>query len=438
MVRLVVEEAGERRAFKVGRGRITIGSGEGAKLKLTGPGIAEVHAELEVDGDEVRLIPRPGVLPPVVAGRKLQGPAKLQHGLAVQIGDARLIVELEGQPGVGAGTSHRPVEKMRSSRVSSTRRRRSSSAKGNPLVTLGITLGSVALLGLIAWKVAFPVFFANEPTAIFEPALRLEKAEQYVQSAHWDLAESELDRIPAEAELTAAMLTKVDRLREAISSGREEGETYWRNRSGTEYLESQLKRFERDRLQGAPDRSRVRVFLERCRHFRNKWPDHPDLDWVRRQESRFQGVVSLSEPMTLDDLAFKVESSTWAEPRAFDVAFAAIDEFLEDASGLEAETAQGLREETTKRRDEWVEDRLLQARHHFEREEISKSAAILRVLVVHSASPEVSDDAAARLVEFADIEAILRGYERQDPARFEEMVTHPTIRAKARELGLVD
>ncbi len=438
MVRLVVEEAGERRAFKIGRGRVTIGSGEGAKLKLASPGVADVHAELEVDGDDVRLVPRPGVLPPEMAGRKLSGPAKLRHGMAVTIGDARLFVELEGQPGTGEGAAERPVAPVRTSNTSAGRRRRAGRKRGNPVASLGITLGVVVVLAIVAWKIAFPVFFAQDSAGIFQPALIVQKAEQYVEDARWDLAEGELDRLPVGDELPESTRRRVAQLREAIEDGRAANELHWHNQTGTEYFTTQLERFESSRLQGQPERPKVRVFLERCRFFRETWPEHPKLDWVRRQESRFAGVVSLSDPMTLDDLAFKVESLTWAEPRQFGEALATIDAFLDDAGPSEAETAEGLRAETVQRRDEWVDDRLQQARYEFERGDVAKSAAVLRALIVHSGDEAVADDAAARLVAFDDFEAIARGYRRHDPRRFDEMMEHPTVRAKALELGVLE
>lgn len=69
MAKLIVEEAGAQRAFRLGDGVVTIGSGEGARLKLSSADVAEVHAEIELTGGTIRLRPKPGVTPPQRRGR---------------------------------------------------------------------------------------------------------------------------------------------------------------------------------------------------------------------------------------------------------------------------------------------------------------------------------------------------------------------------------
>src|SRR5688572_20598631 len=93
MTRLVVEEGGKRRAFKVGDGVITIGSGAGATLKLASTKVAEIHAEIVVQGGAVTVRPRPGVLPPTLKGRAQSAEFKVPKGSTVVIGDAKLTVD---------------------------------------------------------------------------------------------------------------------------------------------------------------------------------------------------------------------------------------------------------------------------------------------------------------------------------------------------------
>src|SRR5687767_4166046 len=97
MVRLIVDDAGNRRAFNVGEGRLSIGSGTEAKLKLAASGVASVHVEVEVHGGKATLHPKPGVTPPQVLGRSVSGPVVLQHGVPVKVGGATVTVEYEGQ-----------------------------------------------------------------------------------------------------------------------------------------------------------------------------------------------------------------------------------------------------------------------------------------------------------------------------------------------------
>ena len=77
MARLILEEGGQRRAFRVNEGKLTIGSSESCTLTLASPDVAEIHAELEVHGEEITLRPRPGVTPPRVLGKAVSNPTRL-------------------------------------------------------------------------------------------------------------------------------------------------------------------------------------------------------------------------------------------------------------------------------------------------------------------------------------------------------------------------
>jgi hypothetical protein len=93
MTRLVVEEGGKRRAFKVGDGVITVGSGASATLKLASTKVAEVHAEIVVHGGVVTVRPKPGVTPPTLKGRAQSAEFTVPAGATVVIGDAKLTVD---------------------------------------------------------------------------------------------------------------------------------------------------------------------------------------------------------------------------------------------------------------------------------------------------------------------------------------------------------
>jgi len=68
VTRLIVEEGGARRGFKVGDGVLTVGAGAEAGLRLQSADVADVHAELGVEDGRVTLRPCPGVVPPTVGG----------------------------------------------------------------------------------------------------------------------------------------------------------------------------------------------------------------------------------------------------------------------------------------------------------------------------------------------------------------------------------
>ena len=77
MARLILEEGGERRAFRFDHGKLTIGSGEGCTLTLKSPDVAEIHCDLEFGGERVILRARAGVQAPVVNGSPAPGETSL-------------------------------------------------------------------------------------------------------------------------------------------------------------------------------------------------------------------------------------------------------------------------------------------------------------------------------------------------------------------------
>ncbi len=76
MTRLIVDEGGARRAFKMGEGVLSIGTGAEARLKLTSPDVAALHATLELAGGVATLHIQPGVVPPTVGGVPARGDVK--------------------------------------------------------------------------------------------------------------------------------------------------------------------------------------------------------------------------------------------------------------------------------------------------------------------------------------------------------------------------
>ena len=89
MARLIVEVGGTTRRFKLGDGKLTLGSGESATLTLASEELAEVHAEIEVSGDQVTVRTRKGTLPPKVRGADAKGDVALKPGTAAAGGSRR-------------------------------------------------------------------------------------------------------------------------------------------------------------------------------------------------------------------------------------------------------------------------------------------------------------------------------------------------------------
>ena len=154
---------------------------------------------------------------------------------------------------------------------------------------------------------------------------------------------------------------------------------------------------------------RARVFVARCREFKQKWPEHPEIDWVDRYQARFEPIARLDEPPTYADVAYDVETLTWAKPRDYARAFAVLGDFMKSASGTDFDQAQKLEGELSTARKEYFVDRMQQAKWHWERNEPGSSVTELVYLIVMIGDEEMADQAAAELVELPRIDEHLRG-----------------------------
>jgi hypothetical protein len=426
MTRIVVEEGGSRRAFRLPDGRITIGSGEAAKLKLAAEGVADVHADLEVAGGRVTLAPRPGVLPPKVNGKQIAGPTVLQRGARVEIGGARILLEPEAADAEAAAASpaRAGLEASRPTRASRPRR------KSPPalLIAAGIlaAVGALLLAGRGLW---------SEGASASDPAIPLRKARELLDGAYVNQAVAELDRLDPQS-LPRELRAFYDGMRAEIARGAERAEELEREREGTEYLETQLQRFEREYLQGEPGRERIRVFLKRARTFQNTWPTHPGNEWVRRQVGRFRGVVDLEEPPTFEDVAYEVKTLTWAFPRDYVAVFALLDEYERQVEPEDRAELDELRAKQEAERLAYWEDRRQQVIWHWEREEKGAAVEKLVQLVTKIGDPEMEREAARKLVELPGIESWLRGYERDKPTKFQRLMQNPIVAEFCRQKGI--
>jgi hypothetical protein len=437
VTRLIVEEDGGRRGFKVGDGVLTVGSGEGASLRLTSSDVAELHAELGVESGRVTLRPKPGVLPPKIRGIPVSGPVQLEHQVPVQIGSAKLTVEYADAP-------ERPQPVVRKQRpgargaVAARRRARDDDEgeaggraryrkrqKSGAWVSLAIFAGVVAALALFAVFVGPALMGDAEP--IFEPGVRLNRARTKVAKGLHEEALAELDAIPDDIQLEAAFQKQIDDLREEIATNIEEIALADHNMRGNEWLQTQLKTFESQRLAGKAEAPKIRVFLKRCDEFEGRYPQHPDIGWVRRMRERYAGAVDLSAPPTFEDIEFEIETLTWADPRDFKQAFQILDAYIETAGGDDRANALKLYDKKLKHRDEWFEDKLQQARWEYEREDLAKSLAWLIRIILFTGDEVMAETAAQELIKFPDLVPRLRGYRRHSPEKYERLVQQPTV-----------
>jgi hypothetical protein len=446
MAKLIVEEGGGRRAFRMGKGVLTVGSGADARLRLASGDVAEVHLELELAGDVVKLRPRPGVVPPRVDGQPAAGEIVLAPGRTVEVGSARLWIETEGAPPamtpaapaaaapvVTPGVPGRP---RASAPVASVPRRAARARAGErpAAVPAWLTVvGILAVVGLVflAWARLVRTEASGEGLA----SNKLRAARQAFAASRFEDARVELAGIPASA-LTPELAERKAALEREISEVLARDELRVENAPGTKYLDTLLRKYEGMYLQGTPEHAKVRLFLQRCRTFRARWPRHPEMDWVTRQEARFAGYVDMNAPLSLADVQWQVKDLTDGMPRNYAAAFALVDEFLTRATGSDREAAQALWDELAQARPEYAEDRLFEARHQFEKKnDPSKAVWWLVHNVAWLGDEALANESARFLLRMPDVEGHLRAYARDYPDKYEAVMRNEIVAGWARDTG---
>lgn len=437
MVKLIVDEGGARRAFRMGKGILTVGSGAEARLRLASTAVAEIHFELELGEGGVKLRLRPGVLPPKVGGLPAKSELVLAPGARVELGGAQLWIESEEAPtgsavapaparpgGARSAPAAEPSERFRQRRAEAEGARRP--AWIAPVLILAAT-GIVFLVWLRVMKTGAKA----EGLA----TNKLRAAEQALAQADFRGARLELEGIPPDA-LEPAQIARRLALIERIASAEAEVAAHMQNESGTRYADSLLKKYEGLYLQGKPEPAKVRLFLKRCRVFRERWPTHPEMDWVERQERRFAGYVDLNAPPTWEDVSWEVADLTDSSPRNYVAALALLDELLTRVEGEEEKKARNLRDDVLAGRAEYAQDRLEQARYEFERKEDPSKAVWWLVHNIAWLGDEALANQNARfLVKMPNLEGHLLGYRQDYPERYAAVMRNPIVAAWAKEVG---
>lgn len=419
MTRLILEEGGKRRAFKVGDGVITIGSGAHAALKLTGAGVAELHAELVIHGGQVTLKPKPGVLPPKLAGRSLTNDAIVTPGVAIKIGDATLTVEPpEGAEAI-AKVKTKSVEKEEWQR-SNRELYKSTGIKPAHMLILLVPVGIVVFF-------LFKKGVEQAPPSALLAQTQYFHAQDMYKSGVLDAALADLDKIPKDAELSPDLAAKIESLRAEVLQAKSTADLAAENELGTKFFDTQLKNFEQTRLQGKIDRPAARVFLKRIAEFEKRWPKHPQIEWSQRMKASYGVMVDMTKPATYADIEFEAKALTWASPRDYAQVFAILQRFIDGAEPDERAKALVLVDQMIKERKDWYEDRTQQAKYEYERNQVGKSVNLLLMLSTYCGDEEMERVAAERLLDVPRLDEHLRGYRSSRPDWWPQIAANKTI-----------
>lgn len=425
-MRLVVEEDGERRAFRLGKGVLVLGSGEEARLRLAAPGVAARHARLEVRGAEVELVLEPGAAPAAIDGVPMAAErARLAPGRRVQLGGALLWLEADATDAAASPARAAPAVARAagaSARPLAVRRAREPAQRGLPawaLVSLALLALATLLIG--GWAV-FSHGLDDAPAA----TTLLEVAQAKFDQGRLDEALARLDLLER-GEADAATRAGAAALRASIEGVRERGRLAVEGEEALRLLRW-LEEYEKEELAGAPDPARVRLFLKRARQFRERWPAHPSLEWVERMVSRFEGQVDLDQPPDWPAVRWEARSFTRGLPRDYRSAFALVDDFLARVpAGQDHDEAVRTRRLLVVERGEHHADRMQTARGVFAKGEAGRAVWWLVHQVIWSGDPALADEAARVLIKMPDAFRHLDGYREAEPEKFAQLMENETV-----------
>ena len=462
MAKLILEEGGARRAFRFKSGKLTIGSADSCTLTLASAGVAEHHATLVIQDGKAVLQTAAGAEPPLVNGKPAGERVALPAECTIAIGGA--ILELTADVGAAeAPKSKKPAVRKqagaapktaarakpaarpaRSSRAADededrparvTHRRREVS-KGMPTWMLVCLLLGGA--GLVAFGVK--AFFDDANQATVDPSVQLREAVNNLNQDRLIGAAANLDKFDANKDLaTPEQIKQAGELRKTLEQKRKLSTRAGTLGRATKVLDAKLRKFEEKRLAGnLGTRPRARVFVMRCNEFIALYPDHPEIDWVKRKRDRWAPVAQLDEPRTLEDLQYEVETCTWtATGRRYDLVFKAIAEYLEYAEGADREAALSLREQHLAERQAHHVDRMKQIRYHWEKGETGSAMAHFVYHLKWWGDEEMENEVAAEITQLGGFADWLANFKKTAPDDFAIIVQNRHVRAVAESEGLL-
>jgi len=466
MARLTLDENGATRRFKLNPGKLTIGGGDGATLKLASNNVADLHAELVFEAGVARLRPRPGVLPPTIGGKAVTTETVLAAGQFVKIGAATISVEYdegEGPKGqkptptttgpakAAARTAAVPVRAKVPGHVAQAATRVAAEDERPTIryqrreIKKGVP--TWAILSFFAVGILLAILYGGDlwgsaTTAGFNPFGAKVRFEEFWKEGDTKGAAQVLEEF-AKAELNAEWKAEYERMRQLLEADQSRSSKGLIHMEATHEWQNQLETYYRTHLEGKATRPKARLFVKRLLSFRDRYPDHEQREWVDRMLTRFSGVAQLDEPSTLADIQWEVNRFTIAKPRRYKEAFATIEEFLGRATGADRDEALKLKAETENSQKELFEGELLGAAIYYDKVKYpdkfdpAESLEILVQLVIGMADPELADDAARRLVQMPEV-TVLEGYKRERSVTFNRLMENSIVRARAKQLGLVD
>ena len=459
MARLIVVAGGTTRRFKLGDGKLTLGSGEEANLTLESEDLAEVHADLEVSGDTVTVATRKGTTGATVGGRRASGPVQIGPGKSVSIGDVKISIEGDapaapaktGSARAGAkpaaakaGSGRASAGRASAGRASAgpasaPRPARADSPAARPRVERhaverkeGLPSWLIVLGILVVAGVGF-LLFRSQVDSMDEEGFSAKashvRLEGLMREGDFLGADRELKKVRGHwNELDQSYKTIFEAYEKDIEKDTQRATELERNSQGDPYWNTQLSKYV-DRYLDPPNRPAARVFIKRIDWFMQEYPLHNKLQWCTDYRARWAGLAAMNEPNTYDDMAFEVKSLTHAMPRDYKLAFQVLDEFSLRAEGSHKAMAETLRAELVTARQEYHLDRMQQAEYYFKSNEKGKAVSWLTQSVIKLGDVAMENEAAEILVALPGVESAIQGYCNQQQDIFEALKRNKVVAA---------
>ncbi|MEM9801757.1 MAG: FHA domain-containing protein [Planctomycetota bacterium] len=437
MAKLILEEGGQTRRFKLASGKLTFGSGEKATLRLESDDVAELHGQIDMGPDGAVLRTAKGVMPAKVSGRPVSGAHTMRDGQAVQVGSAKLTVEYD--EGEGPAQAAGPATARASAGTPRVSRRRPKAKKSAvpsfvlvPLILGAAGFGAYALLTKTSKGLSGAEFDFDTRWARYQR----EKGEDAIG------ARTILGEISREA-LTAQQRALVDA---EFAEGNEELEVLdedIRNQKAMDWFSKRLENYFED-WPVTKERAHARLFMKRATWFVEEYPTHPERERVQRWMDRVRPVAEVGSPMEVEDLRVDVWGSVSAAPKDFRSAIDSISAFLATAEGSDRTAAEQIRTETLGEERTFYDEKLGEAAVVYDKakypDKFDPSLAIndMVTLIAGLQDTELRADAARRLLAITEFSpGKLSAYKRERPDIFEKLLVDPSIRAFAEENDLL-
>ena len=477
MPKLILDDAGSKRAFRLGDGRLTIGSGAGDKLRLTADGVEEGHVVLHVRGGRVTF---DALGPVVVGGEELEGEGhQLRTGQTLHIGDARLAVAAEepaSKAPAGAKAPERPSTRDASDAPPPRRRgsaaggRRSSGGRRAPVkfegeIEVRASLADrhrhqssmpgwvvpVGVIVVLAGAIGAYQLIGGGPA---EPATLLAEVEIELNEGRVETAKEKLSLLKRD-KLSSNLKTRYDEMVALASTVQEGNSARIRRNEGLRFADQYLIRYSEKYLVGSDlDPGKLSMWFENLAEFRRQHPNTSSAVWmdnadgkqavqaIAALEASFAGKHDPSAPATMADALWWREYYTsggkdGSGAKLFGPVLAKIDEVLPSLGEDERGALESIREEVLADREVYVGQRMAKAKELFDRyresnvqSDLMNSAAQLVNLIHNNRDATIRNQVGNVLAGYPQDKlrsVILASYQQHEPTKYASLMEVPVI-----------